>query len=165
MAQKKLASGRPKEPSKRPSVPPAVEADVRPKAARRLSKYMAASLSRRDAAFVAAFREMIQGKTFPGVKTEKDDRAVHIHISFEPGSRIEAIESTDVPVLEKVLEIQDQEVISRAIEVIGDQEQAMRWLGTPVRALDYATPISRLHDSEGQAQVLRVLSQLEHGVL
>jgi putative toxin-antitoxin system antitoxin component (TIGR02293 family) len=58
-----------------------------------------------------------------------------------------------------------EEVVNRAIEVIGDEEQAMRWLGTPVRALDYATPISRLHDSEGQAQVLRVLSQLEHGVL
>lgn len=56
-------------------------------------------------------------------------------------------------------------VIIRATEVIGDEQEAMRWLGTPVRALDYATPISRLSDPEGQAAVLRVLTQLEHGVL
>lgn len=56
-------------------------------------------------------------------------------------------------------------VITRAIEVIGDEQEALRWLGTPVRALDYATPISRLNDLEGQAAVLNVLTQLEHGVL
>jgi len=56
-------------------------------------------------------------------------------------------------------------VINRAVEVIGDAQDAMRWLGTPVRALDYATPISRLNDSEGQTAVLNVLTQLEHGVL
>ena len=56
-------------------------------------------------------------------------------------------------------------VIQRAIEVIGDREEAMRWLGTPVRALGYATPISRLHDSASQEQVLAILTQLEHGVL
>ena len=56
-------------------------------------------------------------------------------------------------------------VIARAMEVIGDEKEALRWLGTPVRALDYATPISRLSDPEGQAAVLNVLTQLEHGVL
>jgi len=56
-------------------------------------------------------------------------------------------------------------VIAKAIEVIGDEQAAMRWMGTPVRALDYATPISRLADQQGQADVLRVLTQLEHGVL
>lgn len=56
-------------------------------------------------------------------------------------------------------------VIDRATEVIGDEQAALRWLGTPVRALDYATPISRLNDAEGQAAVLNVLTQLEHGVL
>ena len=55
-------------------------------------------------------------------------------------------------------------VINRAIEVIGDKEEAMRWLGTPVRALGYATPISRLNDRDGQTAVLDVLDQLEHGV-
>jgi Protein of unknown function (DUF2384) len=61
---------------------------------------------------------------------------------------------------------QDREtVINRAIAVIGDEQEAFRWLGTPVRALDYATPISRLNDPEGQTAVLNVLTQLEHGIL
>ena len=56
-------------------------------------------------------------------------------------------------------------IVQRAIDVIGGREEAMRWLGTPVRALDYATPISRLHDPGSRDQVLAVLTQLEHGVL
>jgi uncharacterized protein (DUF2384 family) len=56
-------------------------------------------------------------------------------------------------------------VVDRAIEVIGDKQEALRWLGTPVRALGYATPISRLNDPEGEADVLAVLDKLEHGVL
>jgi putative toxin-antitoxin system antitoxin component (TIGR02293 family) len=65
-----------------------------------------------------------------------------------------------------VAEETDREtVINRAIEVIGDGKQAMRWLGTPMPALEYATPISLLENSEGQAAVLNVLTKLEHGVL
>jgi putative toxin-antitoxin system antitoxin component (TIGR02293 family) len=65
-----------------------------------------------------------------------------------------------------VAEETDREtVINRAIEVIGDEKEAMRWLGTPAPALEYATPISRLNDPEGQTAVLNVLTQLEHGVL
>jgi putative toxin-antitoxin system antitoxin component (TIGR02293 family) len=56
-------------------------------------------------------------------------------------------------------------VEKRAIEVIGSQQQAMRWLGTPVRALGYATPISLLYDDQGTKAVLDVLGRLEHGVL
>ena len=56
-------------------------------------------------------------------------------------------------------------VIRRTVEVIGDRSSAMRWLGTPVRALNYATPISLLHDPDGRDAVLSVLGRLEHGVL
>ena len=56
-------------------------------------------------------------------------------------------------------------IIRRTVEVIGDRSDAMRWLGTPVRALNYATPISLLHDSQGRDAVLSVLGRLEHGVL
>ena len=56
-------------------------------------------------------------------------------------------------------------VIRRTVEVIGDRSDAMRWLGTPVRALNYATPISLLHDSKGREEVLSVLGRLEHGIL
>jgi hypothetical protein len=56
-------------------------------------------------------------------------------------------------------------IIDRAAEVVGDRVDAMRWLGTPVRALNYATPISLLHDFKGREQVLTVLGRLESGVL
>ncbi len=56
-------------------------------------------------------------------------------------------------------------VIERAVEVIGDEPEAMRWLGTPIRALDYATAISLLHTAKGRDLVISVLGRLDHGVL
>jgi putative toxin-antitoxin system antitoxin component (TIGR02293 family) len=56
-------------------------------------------------------------------------------------------------------------VIERAVNVIGDEPDAMRWLGTPIRALAYATPVSLLHTPEGRNAVISVLGRLEHGVL
>ncbi len=55
-------------------------------------------------------------------------------------------------------------VVLRAVEVIGDTNEAMRWMGTPVRALEYATPVSLLATPEGRAVVFRVLGRLEHGI-
>jgi putative toxin-antitoxin system antitoxin component (TIGR02293 family) len=55
-------------------------------------------------------------------------------------------------------------VIHRAVEVIGDHHNAMQWLGTPVRALNYATPISLLYEAKGREDVLNVLGCIEHGV-
>jgi putative toxin-antitoxin system antitoxin component (TIGR02293 family) len=54
--------------------------------------------------------------------------------------------------------------VARATEVFGDEEAAFRWLGTPVAALDYATPISCLSTQQGAIQVNDVLTQIEHGV-
>jgi putative toxin-antitoxin system antitoxin component (TIGR02293 family) len=56
-------------------------------------------------------------------------------------------------------------IIERAVEVIGDREKAMRWLGTPVQALGYATPISLLSRDAGKLEVLATLARLEHGIL
>ncbi len=56
------------------------------------------------------------------------------------------------------------EIIGRATEIIGDRQEAMRWLGTPVRGLDYATPISLLGTDEGAQRVNDILGQIEHGV-
>lgn len=84
------------------------------------------------------------------------------HSSSQPGKGIPPVSDPSVS------EINDQAqaaVIRRAVEVIGNQPEAMRWLGTPVRALSYATPISLLHDSKGREDVLTVLGRLEHGVL
>lgn len=56
------------------------------------------------------------------------------------------------------------EVLESAVKVIGDKHEAMRWLGTPIRALNYATPISLLDKPNGKDTVLDVLTRLEHGV-
>jgi putative toxin-antitoxin system antitoxin component (TIGR02293 family) len=54
--------------------------------------------------------------------------------------------------------------VARATEVFGDEEAAFRWLGIPVAALDYATPISCLGTHRGAMRVNDVLTQIEHGV-
>jgi hypothetical protein len=56
-------------------------------------------------------------------------------------------------------------VMDRAVQVIGDANEAMRWMGTPVRALDYSTPVSLLGIRKGRRAVIDVLGRLEHGVL
>ena len=57
-----------------------------------------------------------------------------------------------------------ESAIARAAEVMGDRVLALRWLGTPVRALDFATPISLLDSPEGATRVADVLGQMEHGI-
>ncbi|MBY0504332.1 MAG: MbcA/ParS/Xre antitoxin family protein [Bryobacteraceae bacterium] len=57
------------------------------------------------------------------------------------------------------------EVIARAAEVLGNYKLAQRWMITPVRALNHATPISLAGSEESQRLVLDVLTRLEHGVL
>ncbi|MBC8167873.1 MAG: DUF2384 domain-containing protein [Bryobacteraceae bacterium] len=59
----------------------------------------------------------------------------------------------------------EPDILDRAIEVIGTADDAMRWMGTPIRALDYATPISVIHTAKGRESVLAVLTNLDHGVL
>jgi putative toxin-antitoxin system antitoxin component (TIGR02293 family) len=54
--------------------------------------------------------------------------------------------------------------VARATEVLGDRDAALRWLWTPVAALDYATPVSVLGASQGVTRVDDVLKQMEHGV-
>ena len=56
------------------------------------------------------------------------------------------------------------DVTSRAIEVFGTREKAMRWLRTPVRSLGNNTPMSLLQNSEGFVRVQDMLGQVEHGV-
>lgn len=84
------------------------------------------------------------------------------HSSSRPDEGIPPVSDPSAP------EADDQAqaaVIRRTVEVIGNQPDAMRWLGTPVRALNYATPISLLHDAKGREDVLIALGRLEHGVL
>lgn len=57
-----------------------------------------------------------------------------------------------------------QAVIDRAVEVLGDRNTAFHWLGMPVPALGYKTPIATAATPEGEQAVLDVLGQIEHGV-
>lgn len=52
----------------------------------------------------------------------------------------------------------------RTVEVLGDRERALRWLGTPNDALGGELPRSWLATDAGTTEVLRVLGRLEHGV-
>jgi putative toxin-antitoxin system antitoxin component (TIGR02293 family) len=54
--------------------------------------------------------------------------------------------------------------VAKATEVFGNEDAAFRWLGTPVAALDYATPISCLSTHQGAMRVNDVLTQIEHGI-
>lgn len=53
---------------------------------------------------------------------------------------------------------------SRAMEVFGTREKALRWLNTPVRSLGDQTPLSLLNTPEGVAQVQDTLGRVEHGI-
>ena len=57
-----------------------------------------------------------------------------------------------------------ESVIAKATDVIGDKDDAMRWLGTPIPALNYATPISLLGSKDGITRVEDVLGRMESGV-
>lgn len=57
-----------------------------------------------------------------------------------------------------------QKIIDKAAKILGSEDNAMRWLGTPVRALDFATPISLLGNPQGVTRVKNVLGQMENGV-
>jgi hypothetical protein len=56
------------------------------------------------------------------------------------------------------------DVLTRAIEVFGTREKALRWLGTPVRSLGDKAPISLLNSPEGLARVRDTLGLDEHSV-
>ena len=56
------------------------------------------------------------------------------------------------------------EVTTRAMEVFGSREKALRWLKAPVRSLGDQSPLSLLDTQEGIERVKDVLGRVEHGV-
>lgn len=56
------------------------------------------------------------------------------------------------------------DITARATEVFGSADKAIRWLQSPVRALDGKTPLSLLDTEEGIVRVKDVLGRVEHGV-
>ena len=80
---------------------------------------------------------------------------------MESGTQMKKVKTTGVAENQQ----QFDPVIGRAVEVFANEQKALRWLGTPVRALEFATPISLLGRPEGRSAVLKVLDKIEHGVL
>jgi putative toxin-antitoxin system antitoxin component (TIGR02293 family) len=55
-------------------------------------------------------------------------------------------------------------VYASAVEMIGDQEKAILWLGTPNRALGGERPLDRLDNDLGARMVEDILGRIAYGV-
>jgi len=55
-------------------------------------------------------------------------------------------------------------VTSRAIDVLGSQEAAERWLGNPAMGLSRRKPIDLLQSTEGTVMINTLLTRMDHGV-
>lgn len=58
----------------------------------------------------------------------------------------------------------DQKLLARAVEVIGNERDALHWLQTPRRALNNQIPLKFIETDGGQQEVLDLLGRIEHGV-
>ena len=55
-------------------------------------------------------------------------------------------------------------VYANAVEMIGDEQKAVNWLGTPNRALGGARPLDQLDTDVGAREVEDVLGRIAYGV-
>ena len=85
------------------------------------------------------------------LETQRNIEGLTVHNSSAETSNIPGHESLGL-------------IADRATEVFGSRQNAMRWLGTPIPALEYETPVSMLDRTEGVNAVLAVLGRIEHGV-
>jgi putative toxin-antitoxin system antitoxin component (TIGR02293 family) len=58
----------------------------------------------------------------------------------------------------------DHQLLSKAIDVIGNEKGAVHWLQTPKTALGNQVPIKIAETDEGKQKVLALLGRIEHGV-
>lgn len=57
-----------------------------------------------------------------------------------------------------------REIIERAIDVLEDPDNAIRWLNSPVVSLGGRRPIDLWGTDEGAQMVMDVLGRIEYGV-
>lgn len=55
-------------------------------------------------------------------------------------------------------------VLTRAVETLGSEEKASRWLRKPNRTLSGDTPLSQLDTTIGYEKVLETLLRIEYGI-
>lgn len=58
----------------------------------------------------------------------------------------------------------NQKLFARAVEVLGNERDALHWLQTPRFALNNQIPLKLIETDEGQQEVLDLLGRIEHGV-
>jgi putative toxin-antitoxin system antitoxin component (TIGR02293 family) len=56
------------------------------------------------------------------------------------------------------------EMLVKAAELFGGQQEAQRWMSLPVMGLDGARPVELLRTLQGAQLVTAFLERLEHGV-
>ena|ERR1041385_3211226 len=56
------------------------------------------------------------------------------------------------------------QLLFRATDVFDDEKEAVRWLKSPIRALDDHTPLDYAHTAVGIREVENVLGRIEHGI-
>jgi len=72
---------------------------------------------------------------------------------------------------ENLAKMEDEEsvryakVLVAAVSLFGNEQQALRWLKEPVRALGNKRPIDMLSNDANAEAVLNVIGRLEHGVI
>src|SRR5215469_9581016 len=109
-------------------------------------------------------------KARKGVRSTRTQRGVGLKDDARPLPKNSAVASNLGPCRQSeaaILKANPEELtnaVARATEVFGDEDAAFRWLGTPVAALDYATPISCLNTHHGVMRVNDILTQIEHGI-
>jgi putative toxin-antitoxin system antitoxin component (TIGR02293 family) len=57
-----------------------------------------------------------------------------------------------------------RQVLDRAVEVFGDESEAILWLKEPKSALQGMTPIQAIKTEYGVQQVELMLGRIEHGI-
>jgi uncharacterized protein (DUF2384 family) len=80
----------------------------------------------------------------------------------ETHENVAAPQSSHRSVLEQPTLSDISDVVAAAKEVFGADE-GLRWLGTPVPALKYATPVSLADTPAGRQQIHDALVNLVHG--
>lgn len=56
------------------------------------------------------------------------------------------------------------DILEKAARVIGNEDNARKWLYSPKRVLDGMTPADHAQTEEGAEEVRRILGRMEHGV-
>jgi len=56
-------------------------------------------------------------------------------------------------------------VLLKALEVFGDSERALQWMGESNPALENESPIRAVQTEDGRREVLSILGRIQHGVI